>query len=183
MKIRTGFVSNSSTSSFIISYDKSGKELNIQTFLLRLLTDTTMSEHFRNTEEMIENIKSYKNDNVFYYIDGDYDETDVMFINGNIIFSSSNHYEWYDFLSKYYDFDYNEEMFYDNWVNNDGKLKNKIYVPIFGVVFDKIDYEICDRCGDYDKKYFINGKKYCNKCDFERMKNLNRIPKLKKILT
>ena len=183
MKIRNGFVSNSSTSSFIITSDKKGYKLNIQNFILRILKDPDISQHYNDKSTFIENIKSIKNDSLLYNMNGKYDETEVLLTDNKIIFRSSNHYGWYDFLSKFYEFDYNEDTFYDNW-NSDDKPKSKIYDLTYGVAFDDIDYDRCTNssCDSYSKKYFYSGKMYCPQCQNNILISLNRVSKLKKIL-
>jgi hypothetical protein len=194
MKIRNGFVSNSSSSSFIIrKYKKNNNELSVKDFLIKLLSDNDMSQHYRNIEVLINNLKYIKDEKILFYIAGDYDDTEITTNDKNeILINSSNHYEWENFLSQYYDFEYDgdEGEFSQNWYSNTDSddeenydnLKNKIFLPKYGLLFDNHKYGTCKKCQRFSKLLILNDKEYCEYCDEKNLSLLLRANKIKTIL-
>ena len=190
MKIRNGFVSNSSTSSFIIkSYKKSNNKVSVKDFLIKLLSDSDMSQHYRNIDVLINNLKYIKDEKVLFYIDGDYDDTKIAINDKNqILINSSYHYDWESFLYQYYNFAYYEKKFYSNWFSNsenddfDETLKNKIFLPKYGLLFDDHQYGTCKKCQRFSQKLYLKKKEYCEYCDNKNLSLLLRANKIKSIL-
>jgi hypothetical protein len=190
MKIRTGFVSNSSSSSFVLTKDINNEELTVQKFLIRLLSDLELSSHFRDVPKMLENIKSFDNDDVYYHLDGDYDDTRLFKKDNTILLDSSNHYNWDSFLDRFYKYHYDESAFYDDWYSDDYKdnkvdgnyIKNNIFVPKYGALFIDIKYKTCNTCERFQEQYNYKNTWLCPSCHINRLNSLNRIQKIKKIL-
>jgi len=197
MKIRNGFVSNSSSSSFMIRLnDKYKNVLDIAEDMIKDRFDAWRNYDDRDEDHPLEtltydNIKRLrKNGNVnipIFFKSTNYDTyimklTDnYVFVDtcNNIIWGASDHAtykipdevrEMYpDAVSDYGEIDLNAKRDFEYY-----HIENGI------MAYPTKEYKSCNKC--YDELWVINGVTYCLNCDWEIVSRGLKIEKIKKLI-
>jgi hypothetical protein len=199
MKIRNGFVSNSSSSSFIIQFDETfPNTLAIAENMIRnrfdewrdyRKDDGDYDEHpseqqvYRNIEKLR---NSEHNNMPFFFRSTNYD-TYIKAISDKYAYvDTCNNILWdiksvaiykvpTELLGIYPDNDQYGEL------DIEIKYGDEYYVLESGLIAKTPpEYDTCDKC--YDPTWYINGVKYCISCDWEKIARGLKINKVKNII-
>ncbi len=195
MKIRNGFVSNSSSSSFIIRLgDKYKNTLDIAKDMLKDRFETwreydgTDNPHEKIAYDNLKRLRKNGDVNIPIFFQSTNYDTYIMkltdnyvFVDtcNNIIWGASDHAtykipdevrEMYpDAVSDYGEIDLNAKRDFEYY-----HIENGI------MAYPTKEYKSCNKC--YNELWVINGNKYCLKCDWEIVSRGLKIEKIKKLI-
>ena len=189
MKKRIGFVSNSSSSSFVI---RKGNGFNNTKDIAKYMFEYIEWLNDEGKEKLIKILDSVKDDENLFFHTTNYD-TYIRYIKEFYIIDTANNHDWGDDLidnsmnsipdkyKNYISLDWGEV----EYVNNDDYECDFYSLP-HDIKFkrlhwdNKIPYEnrICKKDNHYEDKLHINGKLYCPICDLEILKRTEKIKKL-----
>ena len=200
MKIRNGFVSNSSSSSFIVRFDKKyPNTLAIAKSMIKNRFDEWREFNKDEGEEdndhpkeldIYRNIKKlkkseYKNMPIFFR-STNYD-TYIMAINDKYAYvDTCNNISWDinsdaihrvppDLLEMFPNVDSYGEL------NFEIKYNNQYYILENGLIAKSpTEYDTCKKC--YDPYWYIDGVKYCVNCDWNKISRGLKINKVKNLI-
>lgn len=197
MKIRNGFVSNSSSSSFIVRFnDKYPNTLAIAESMIknrfadwRDYGDEEDKNHPREnqTYRNIERIKKDGNINMPIFFHSTNYDTYIRAITDNYAFvDTCNNISWdikedaiykvpRDLLEMFPDVDSYGEL------NLDVKYDTEYYILETGLIAKSpSEYDTCKKC--YDSYWYIAGVKYCINCDWNKISRGLKLNKVKSLI-
>lgn len=174
MKIRNGFVSNSSSSSFVVEIDMSPAELAVDIITCRNW-ESRDNELIEKIQTKISQLKP--NDVPIAFKSCNYD-TYIMKINGSLHIETCNNHPWWDVIDEYR-LPYPGEPLYDDgsihhltdfyWPEYDVRGRTPQYDGLKKLVeeenlnIDPFDLAYCSKCGM--DRIFIKEALTCPKCN------------------